>query len=519
MIRRLLLLLILAMTAATCRAAGKAEHVIVIVWDGLRPDSINLQDTPTLYNLVKEGVFFKHHHPVYLSSTEVNGVAMATGAYPARNGIMGNNEYRPAIDPLKATETQSHEAVRKGDELTGGHYLGLPTIVEILQRAGDRTAVAGTKPVALLWDRIEQGRACTNCINYFAGNTIPPDATAHAKEEVYTPGGTPNARQDRATTLGLIGPQWDAGVPPFSMLWLSEPDLSQHLAGLGSPTARAALKSSDDNLARVLAELNSRGERAKTDIFVVSDHGFSTVSRPVDVADVLRKAGFNAARRFKEPPKTGDIVVVGDGGSVLLYVIGRDEDLIRHMVLFLQKQDFTGVLFARNPAHGSFNGTFTLDKARIDSPDTPDIVLSFRWSDGKNAAGIPGMVYNDGSSRIAGQGTHASLSAFDMHNTLVAAGPDFQYGATDELPTGNTDLAPTILAILGVPQPVPMDGRVLSEAFAGAPLVTGTAAVETITSDMKNAENPWHQYLKVSKYGGAVYFDEGNGSYKLSQPQ
>lgn len=504
---------------ATCRAAGKAEHVIVIVWDGLRPDSINLEDTPTLYNLVKEGVFFKHHHPVYLSSTEVNGVAMATGAYPARNGIVGNNEYRPAIDPLKATETQSHEAVRKGDALTGGHYLGLPTVVEILQRAGDRTAVAGTKPIALLWDRTEQNRVCSNCIDYFAGNTIPAAAEAHNKEEVYTPGGTPNSRQDRATTLGLIGPQWDAGVPPFSMLWLSEPDLSQHMAGLGSPTARAALKSSDQDLALVLAELNSRGERAKTDIFVVSDHGFSTVTSPVDVADALRKAGFNAARKFKEPPKKGDIVIVGDGGSVLLYVIGREENLIRHVVLFLEKQDFTGVLFTRNPFHGSFKGTFTLDKARINSPDAPDIVLSFRWSNDMNAAGVPGMVYNDGSSRITGQGTHASLSSFDMHNTLVAAGPDFQYGAIDELPSGNTDLAPTILAILGVPQPVPMDGRVLSEAFVGAPPVTDAPEIQTLTSDMKNAEYSWHQYLKVSKYAGAVYFDEGNGSYKLSQPQ
>jgi len=76
-----------------------------------------------------------------------------------------------------------------------------------------------------------------------------------------------------------------------------------------------------------------------------------------------------------------------------------------------------------------------------------------------------------------------------------------------------------ILAILGVPQPTPMDGRVLTEAFVGAPPVTDAPEAQVITSDMKNAEYSWHQYLRVVKYGGAVYFDEGNGSYKLSQPQ
>ena len=68
--------------------------------------------------------------------------------------------------------------------------------------------------------------------------------------------------------------------------------------------------------------------------------------------------------------------------------------------------------------------------------------------------------------RAAGKGTHATLSRFDMHNTLIAAGPDFKRGQTDDLPTGNVDLAPTILQILGIKVPHQMDGRILSEAVA-----------------------------------------------------
>src|SRR6266536_5875938 len=136
--------------------AGKAEHVVVVVWDGMRPDFITEQDTPTLNQLAREGVFFRNHHPVFLSATEVNGTAIATGAYPVHSGLMANKEYRPAISLLAPIGTESPQALREGDRLTKGHYLSRLTIAEILHNAGQTTAVAGTKPVALLQDRKER---------------------------------------------------------------------------------------------------------------------------------------------------------------------------------------------------------------------------------------------------------------------------------------------------------------------------------------------------------------------------
>src|SRR6266576_3851807 len=87
-------------------AAGKARHVVVMVWDGMRPDFVSEQNTPTLWQLSRQGVTFKHHHSVYLSATEVNGTAISTGSYPAHDGIVGNSEYRPKIDPLKSIHTE-----------------------------------------------------------------------------------------------------------------------------------------------------------------------------------------------------------------------------------------------------------------------------------------------------------------------------------------------------------------------------------------------------------------------------
>lgn len=490
--------------------AGKAKQIVVVVWDGLRPDFVTEQYTPTLHKLAQTGVFFRNHHPVYLSATEVNGTALATGAYPSRSGIIANKEYRPAIELLKPIGTESREAVRAGDRLTQDRYLSMPTVAEILQNAGQTTAVAGTKPVALLHDRKARKEKESRGRILYADNTLPTNDWPRLVQDLgaYPKYGQPNAERDEWTTRALIGPLWKDRLPGFSLLWMSEPDYSQHDTGLGSKTALAALKSSDNNLARVLAELDRRGLRETTDILVVSDHGFSTIVRTVDVAKTLQNAGFKATRGFAESPAQDDILVVTNGGSTLLYFIGHDDALIRRVVEVLQRQDFTGVLFTRKPVEG----TFTLDQAGINTPEAPDIVIALRWSPDKSSNGTPGLVYCDESGRKPGDGMHVTLSRFDMHNTLIAAGPDFHRGTVDELPTGNVDVAPTILWILGVRPPAPMDGRVLTEALTGGGPKVGTPTTSQIKATHQQEESVWGQYLKRTELNGVLYLDEGNGA-------
>src|SRR5260370_19249235 len=117
------------------------------------------------------------HHAVYLSATEVNGTAISTGAYPAHDGIIGNSEYRPEIDPLKSIHTEIQAAVRKGDQVTHGCYLHRPTLAEIVRGAGRKTVVAGAKPVALLADRALRSSSA-NGVNVFAASSLPPDLPA-----------------------------------------------------------------------------------------------------------------------------------------------------------------------------------------------------------------------------------------------------------------------------------------------------------------------------------------------------
>jgi len=212
----------------------------------------------------------------------------------------------------------------------------------------------------------------------------------------------------------------------------------------------------------------------------VSDHGFSTISRAIDVRKILRDGGFDAVTEFTSEPKTGQVMIVGNGGTVLFYVIGHDAAVTRRLVEFLQQTDFAGVIFTRE----GLEGTFTLDKARIDNEYASDVEMAFRWDENKNQFGVAGMMDGDWQ-RAAGKGTHATLSRFDMHNVLVAAGPNFKRGETDELPSGNVDLAPTILAILGIKSAASMDGRVLAEAMLASEGTPARAANETIEASKK----------------------------------
>ena len=485
-----LLVLCLVWTAAlradeppTPPAARKAERVVVMIWDGLRADSVTDADTPTLARLAREGVTFTRHHPVYPSSTEVNGTAMATGCYPGHSGIIGNREYRPAIEPRKSVGTEDPVTVRRGDEVSGGKYLRVPTLPELCHAAGWRTAVAGTKSVALLWDRAARpdsgagDSAALDSVTVYAGKSQPPGAAKRIGEAIGGPFPEiltfPNTDANDWTRRALVEALWKDGPPKFSVLWLSDPDYTQHQFGPSSPMARRALAACDANLAAVLAALDAGHWRDTTDVFVVSDHGFSTIKQPVDVSDRLKEAGFAATREFGEHPARGDVLVDGLGGTVFLYVAEHDPDTIRRLADSCQHSEWSGPIFTHDP----LPGTFPISTLHDDSPDAPDVIVTMRWTDESNAAGLPGEIFADvdehhspdgkhPAPRRPGQGTHGTLSRYDMHNTLVAAGPDLRAGFRDELPSSNADLAPTIVRLLGLPHPPPMDGRVLAEALA-----------------------------------------------------
>jgi arylsulfatase A-like enzyme len=150
-----------------------------------------------------------------------------------------------------------------------------------------------------------------------------------------------------------------------------------------------------------------------------------------------------------------------------------------------------------------------LSDAFIDTPDAPDIVMSASWSAKTNRFNVSGLLAADSPSD---GGTHGSLSEWDIHNTLLAAGPDIRRGFRDLLPSGNVDVAPTILHLLGIQPEKPMDGRILAEALDE----NHQAPKQEITRIERKRDlgdgKVWIQTLQFTNLGGAVYLDHGNSS-------
>jgi arylsulfatase A-like enzyme len=505
-----LLFRIVCVSLIAAAPAKFERHVVIVVWDGMRPDFVSKQDTPVLWKLAGEGVLFRNHHAVYPSATMVNGTAMVTGVYPGRSNIIGNRVFRPDIDSHHAVDVELRSVVEKGDQLSGGKYISVPTIAELVQGTDARSVIAAAKTVGLLLDRQfgvrKSAGAPQNCVTLFAGQSLPTAAVAQISD---TLGPFPSARlpQDSWTTKALVNILWRDSLPKFSILWLGEPDLTQHETAPGAPAAMTAIKSADENLGAVLSALDEQKARGTTDVFVVSDHGFSTIRRSIDLKKILNEAGFTAVTECNGDPEPGSIMLAGNGGTVFFYVIGHSPTLSRRLVEFLQQSDFAGVIFTKEP----MEGTFALEQANIQNDRAPDVVMAFTWEASKNQFGVPGMIDADWQ-RAAGKGTHATLSRFDMHNMLIASGPDFKRGETDDLPSGNVDLAPTILQILGLKPAQKMDGRILSEAMIAAPS-SEKLEKKTVEGTKHFQSGHWRQTLQISRVGTTVYLDEGNGAF------
>jgi arylsulfatase A-like enzyme len=72
---------------------------------------------------------------------------------------------------------------------------------------------------------------------------------------------------------------------------------------------------------------------------------------------------------------------------------------------------------------------------------------------------------------------------------LIAGGPSFRQGMVSELPSGNVDIAPTVLRLLGVTTDAALDGRPLIEGLRTA-------------ADLPPAASAPHRYEAACRLGG-----------------
>lgn len=187
------------------------------------------------------------------------------------------------------------------------------------------------------------------------------------------------------------------------------------------------------------------------------------------------------------------VIVAANGGSDYLYVPSHDPKKVAALVTTLQSRRQYGAVFVHS-RYGRLPGTMSLktifnelpSNSQRQSPPNPDIIVSFDFdADAVTAANrdVPGTEYE---SAQGNRGMHGSFSPRDVHNTLVAVGPDFRRGFLDRLPTGNVDVAPTAAYLLGISMPQ-AQGRVIHEALLkGSPVRYQVAVQQTHSSQVSH---------------------------------
>jgi predicted AlkP superfamily pyrophosphatase or phosphodiesterase len=517
--------LLSALTGATPAVAGSATLNLVIVIDGLRPDSVTAGETPNLARLRQDGVSFTNSHSVFPTVTRANATAIGTGVYPARNGIFGNSLYVRAVEPNRAFTNDDHRNLLRLDTVTGGRMVMAKSLAETLAERGKILAVisSGSTGGALLVNpRGPQGVGVLVNGYWEPGTRIAfPDAINQALLRRFPAAPRPGGARESY----IAAVNWTQRVlneyllpdvkPDVVINWITEPDHTQHAFGAGSPEARAVIRSVDREIGVLLERLRQLDLADRTNIIVVSDHGFGQETFGVDVTGELIKAGLKAG------PESDDVVIASSGQAMALHV--RDHDAIRiaSIVRFLQRQPWTSVLFTAArpgeaaPIAGREGGTFALELAHLGQAERgPDIVLAFPWDSSANPFGLAGTNYAAAATTgpISGADAgHGALSPWTIRNTFIAWGVDFKRGVILNTPSSNVDIAPTLLALMNLERDTDMasfDGRVLNEAFANGP-DGEQVPVQVRTHIVETGDGTYRAALQVTELGRQLYIDKG----------
>ena len=471
-------------SAAEPRERGQHRHLLIVL-DGLRPDYVTPELMPNLHALGARGVVFTDHHSVYPTVTRVNAASISTGAYPETHGLLGNSVFFPDVDNTRFLSTGERDNLLRIESAEGGRLLTAPTLGKRLEVAGLRLLVAsaGSTGSSYLLNHTVAGGGV---IHY---DYALPAALGEAVQEQLgptPPAAMPNSARNRYIVDALLEIGLEHVDPTVAILWLSDPDTTAHAHGIGHPTSVAALRAVDAELERIQAGLRAAGLLDEFNIWVTSDHGFSTHTPGVEIDALLAP--------FAGELPDGSPRVVAGGGAI--YVRDGDAAAVAGIVAALQDADRVGAIFTRN---GHVPGTLAFDDARWDHARSADILYSPAWSAAENAYGYRGAAASYGTAG------HGSASPYDIHNTLIAAGPDLKAGIEVSLPTSNIDLAPTFLYLLGLIAAPTMSGRVLTTAMLDGPELAADRRPADFT-----AETPDGRYrasAQVSIAFGRRYLD------------
>lgn len=203
------------------------------------------------------------------------------------------------------------------------------------------------------------------------------------------------------------------------------------------------------------------------------------------------------------------VIVASNGGSDLLYVPSGSAEVVHSLLDILTGLDYVGGIFVddRFCAAGCA-GALPLSAIGLVGDSRlprPAIVVAFKTFNQVQGNLLSAIQVSD-TSLQEGQGNHGGFGRSLTFNNMAAMGPDFKSGFADDLPVGNTDLAPTVARILGfeMPSAGKLRGRVIQESLVGGS-ASENKAVQTLSSPA--TPSGVRTVLEYQEFQGVRYFD------------
>jgi arylsulfatase A-like enzyme len=407
-------------------------RAIVVVLDGLRRDMVGPETTPELHRFSSSATSFTNHRSVFPSATRVVSACFATGSLPARHGLQGNSvalmeDGKLVPHDVGELDFMDHwRAVR-------GHTFAVPTMAERLARIGQE---------AMVFNNVSPGAARAHdpdghgWIFHRVASFGPNRCRLGLGENIADV--TCDTAGDRRMTEYFLDRALAGREAALGVLWLGEPDHSQHENILGSPAAMAAIAGADTCFGMVYRAVVRR--RAMGDdilLIACSDHGHQSVGRVIDIDAEFVDAGLKGA----DDPS---LLAISNGTSALIYLHpNRNEDAAA-VLAFLRSRNWVETVLEGEAlaavGQAAVGGLLCAVPMRSDSR-TNEFGVPGTSAAAKPSAGKPDRL---------GCGQHGGLGSYEQMPFLLIEGRGFAQGAIRAESSSVVDLAPTILGHLGI---------------------------------------------------------------------
>lgn len=407
------------------------KRVVIVVLDGLRRDLIREDRTPNLRALMPRAEWFAAHRSVFVSTTRVASASMATGCHPARHELQGNEMALIEQGRLVAHDAGDPDFLQHKRRVTG-RSLAVPTLAERVRDVGGGMVFSNVSPgAAYAQDPDGHGH-----VFHRAGSFGPGRVAVEASRHLAV---TPDGAGDTAMTTRFIAEALGADGPALSLLWLGDPDKTQHVSPLGSPKHLAALRVADANAGRAIAAVEALRQAGDDVLLVVcSDHGHQTIAGTIDIDAELIAAG------LKREIGSDDIVAAPNGTASLIYLHPEQENRRGALHDFLASRSWAERVvpldglssIGQGPQHGLA------------------FAVSMRSSEAPSEFGIPGSSFvakpRAGKPDRTGDGQHGGLGDYEQMPFMMVQGGGFATGTTRAAASSVVDIAPTVLTHLGL---------------------------------------------------------------------